>query len=84
MLQFDRINDPIGIDVKETSESKECDFCHYCYFLDKGFKFELDVWNGCHDVLIMSMNLNDIAVINIRAADYHYTIGRIGKSEVIT
>ena len=46
-----------GIDIK-TSESKECDICHYCYFLDKGFKFQLNVCNECHDLLMMSMNLS--------------------------
>ena len=24
-------------DVNKTSESKECDICHYCYFAYKGF-----------------------------------------------
>ena len=70
--------------LRRQVNQKSVIFVTIVIFLDKGFKFELDVWNGCHDVLIMSMNLNDIAVINIRAADYHYTISRIGKSEVIT
>ena len=30
----------LGIDVSKTSQSKECDICHYCYFLGKGFKFQ--------------------------------------------
>ena len=34
-------------------------------FLDKGFKFQPDVCNGYHDVLLMSLNLNDIAILNI-------------------
>ena len=40
MLYFDRINVPEGIDVNKTSASKECDICHYRYFLNKGFKFQ--------------------------------------------
>ena len=39
-------------------------------FLDKGFKFQLDHSNGCHNVLMMSMNLSDIAVLNIHRTDY--------------
>ena len=35
----DRIDDSEGIDVKKTSESRECNICHYWYFLNKGFKF---------------------------------------------
>ena len=28
-----------GIDINKTSVWKECDICHYQYFLDKAFKF---------------------------------------------
>ena len=57
MLYYDRIDVSEGINVKKTSESKECDSCHYWYFLYKGFKFQPNVCNGCHDLLMMSMNL---------------------------
>ena len=57
MLYYDRFDVSEGIDVNKTSESKECDICHYWYFLDKGFNFQPHVCNGCHDVLMMSMNL---------------------------
>ena len=39
MLYFDRINVSEGIDVNKTSKSKECDICHYWYFLSKEYKF---------------------------------------------
>ena len=60
MLYYDRIDISEAIDVNESSESKECDICHYWYFLDKEFKSQQDVCNGCHDVLMMSMNLSGI------------------------
>ena len=34
------------------------------------FKCQPDVCNGCHDVLTMSMNLNDTATLNIHGVDY--------------
>ena len=40
MLYFDRIGVPEGIDVNKTSESRECNICHYCCFLNKSFKFQ--------------------------------------------
>ena len=55
MLYHDRIDVSEGIDVKKTSESKESHICHYWFFLDKEFKFQPDVCNGCHDVLMMFM-----------------------------
>ena len=72
-----------GTDVKKTSESKECEIFHYSNFLDNGFKFQLDVCNGCHDVLMIAMNISDIAILNIHSADYHCIISGISKSEAI-
>ena len=39
MTHYDRIDVSGRIDVNMTSESKECNICHYWYFLSKGFKF---------------------------------------------
>ena len=83
MLYFDRIDVSKGIDVNETSASKECDICHYWYFLNKGFKFQPNVCNRCQDLLMMSMNLSDIAILNIKGSDYHCIITGISKSEAI-
>ena len=68
-----------GIDVNKTSESKECDICHYWYFLNKGFKFQINLCNGYHDLLMMSMNLTDIAILNIKGSDYRSIISGVGK-----
>ena len=35
MLEYDRIDISEEIDINKTSVSKECDICHYWYFLDK-------------------------------------------------
>ena len=68
MLYYDRIDVSEGIDVNKTSASKECDICHYWYFLNYSFKFQPNVCNRCHDLLMMSMNLSDIAILNIKSA----------------
>ena len=72
-----------GIDVNKTRKSKEHDICHYWYFLNKGFKFQSYVCNGCHDLLTMSMNLSDIAILKSKGADYCCIISRISKIEAI-
>ena len=59
MLYFDRTDVSEGINVNKTSELKECDICLYWYFLNKSFKFQPIICNGCHDLLRMSMNLSD-------------------------
>ena len=48
MLEFDRIDISEGIDVNKTNLLKECDICHYWYFKDIGFKYEMYLCNGCH------------------------------------
>ena len=79
MIWYDRIGVSEGIDVNKTSKLKECDICHYWYFLNKGFKFQPNVCNRCHDLFMMSMNLSDIAILNIKSVHYHCVISRITK-----
>ena len=64
MLHYDRIVISERIDVDKVSSSKECNICHYWYFLDEGFMFQPDVCNGCHDVL-KSINLDNIYDVDI-------------------
>ena len=76
MLYFDRM------DVSEgTDASKECDICHYWYFLNYSFKFQPNVCNRCDDLLMMSMKLSDIAILNIEGSDYHCIISLISKNK---
>ena len=83
MLYYDRIDVSEGVDVNKRNESKECDIYHYWYFLDKGFKFQPNVCNGCYNLSMKSMNLSGIAILNIKRADYCSIISRISKSEAI-
>ena len=83
MSYYDRIEVSERIDVNNTSTSKECDICHYCYFLDKDFKFQSNVCNRCHDLLMMSMNLNDIAILNIKTSDCCCIISGISTTYAI-
>ena len=83
MLYVDGIEFSEGIDVNKTSQSKECDICHYSYLLNKIFMFQPNVYNRCHDLLKMSMNLSDIAILSLKSADYCCIISGISKSEAI-
>ena len=83
MLYFERIDTPERIDVNKTSDSKECDICNYWYFLDKGFKFQSYVCNRCHGLVMMSLNLSNISILNIKGAHYRFIISGISKSEAM-
>ena len=82
-LYGDRTDLSEGIDVNKTSASKECDIFHYWYFLHYCFTFQQNVSNRCHDLLMMSMNLRDIAILNIKNSDYCCIISLISKSVTI-
>ena len=68
-----------GIDVNKTSSSKECNFCKYRSFLDKGFKFQPYVCNGGRDIFMMSMNYKNTAILNICGDYYCCIISKISK-----
>ena len=83
MLYFDRTDVFVGIDVNKTNAENERIICRYWYFLDNGFKFQLDVCNRCQDVLMLSINLNDTAILNIPGFDYRCILNRISKSDAV-
>ena len=83
MLYYDRTDVPEGIDVYKTGASKECDICHYWYFLNYSLKLQLNVCNRCHDLLMMPINLSDIAVLNIKGCDCRSINSLISKTEAI-
>ena len=62
---------------------EECDICHYWYFFGKGFKSQRNVCNECCDILMRSINLNDIAILNIQGVDYNCIISSMNKSDTI-
>ena len=80
MLYNDRIDVSEGIDVNKTSASKESNVCHYWYLLNYSFTFQPTAYNRCHDLLMMSMKLSDIAILNIKGSNYCCIISLISKN----
>ena len=56
-MQYDKTGISEETDMNKTYASKECIICHYWYFKDIGYKFEPQVCNGCHDILMMACEL---------------------------
>ena len=83
MLYFDRICVSGGIGINKTIAPKECGIRHYWYFLNYSFNFQPNVCNRGYNLLMMSINLSDIAILNIRGADYHWIVSLISKNEAI-
>ena len=70
-----------GIDLNKSNKSKECDICHYWYFLDKNFNYEPYLCNGCHDLIQKAKNFNDVAIVSIKRRDYGIQFWYINKSD---
>ena len=67
MLEYDKLDVSEVIDLNKSNKSKECDICHYWYFLDKNFNYERYVCNGCHDLMEKALikSFNDAANASI-------------------
>ena len=83
MLYYDRINVSEEININKTKASKQFAACQYQCFLDKGFKFQPYAFKGCHNVLIMSMSISNIAILNIKSAYYRCIISGISNSKAV-
>ena len=44
------------------------------------FKFQDSVCDGCHELLKLSLNISDVAIITVRNVNYRYIIHDISKS----
>ena len=71
-----------GIDTnKSNHKSKECDFCHYWYFLDKNFTYEQYLCDGCHDLMQKAMSFNDVAIVSIKGSGYRIHFWYMSKDD---
>ena len=68
-----------GIDANKSKDSKPCIICHYWYF----DKFQRSICNVCHDILMIRLGTNNIAIFNVKGIDYHCVIYGFSRSDAI-
>ena len=83
MLEYGRIDISEDIDTNKTSASKECNICHYWYFLDKNFNYDPYLCNECHDLMQKAMNFKNVAIVSIKGNDYRIHFCYISKNDAI-
>ena len=83
MLEYDRIDISEGIDMDKTNKLRECDICHYWYFLYKNFNYGKYLCNGCHDLMQKAMNFNDVAIVSIKGNDNRIHFWCMSKNDAI-
>ena len=65
MLEYDRINISEGIDINKFEEtSRECSLCKFSYFLDKNLKYGPCLCDGCYDMSIKAVSMQNLTIIN--------------------
>lgn len=60
----------------------ECIICHSWYF-NHGINFQKSLCIGCHDLLMLRINLNNISIITVKGVDCHYIMRDGSKSDAI-
>ena len=90
MLEYDRIDLSEGIDVNKTSNSRECSFCHYYYFLDINFNYRSNfiviliikyLCDGCHDMSIKANRMQNLAIVYFKGNAYRIHFWNMSKDD---
>ena len=84
MLEYDRIDNSEGIDsTRNKLVSRECSVCHFWFFIDKNFNFDDRLCNGCHDMNIKAVSLNNLAIVYVGNKVYRINFPFMTKDEAI-
>ena len=70
MVEYDTIDMSEGTYVNKTIGSSECIVCHYWFLLEINFRFELNVYDGCHDLMEKAMSFNEAVIVFVKGNDY--------------
>ena len=80
MLEYDRIDTSEGNDIKKCKEtSRECSLCKFYYFLDKSFKYGPYLCDGCYDMSMKAVSMQNLAIINHNGSHYRVNFAFMNK-----
>ena len=58
--------------------------CHYLDFLDKDFKYEPYICNGCHNLMSKAMNFNNVVIVSVKGSDYRIHFLYMAKDDAMS
>ena len=64
---------------KETS--RECILCKFYYFLDKNFSYGPYLCNGCYDMSLKVISMQNLTIINHNGNYYHVNFAFMSKKD---
>ena len=83
MLEYGGIDISESIDIKKCKEtSRECSSCKFYYFLDKNFSYGPYLCNGCYDMSLKAISIQNLAIINHNENHYRVNFSFISKKDV--
>ena len=82
MLEYDKIDISEGIDINKHEEiSKNCSLCKFYYFLDKNFKYGPYLWDGCYDMSMKAVSMQNLTIINHNGNYYRVIFAFMTKKD---
>ena len=82
MLEYVRIDISEGLDINKWEEtSRICNLCKFYYFLDKNFSYGPFLCNGCYDISLKAISMQNLAIINHNGNHYHVNFEFISKKD---
>ena len=82
MLEYDRIDISEGIDTnKNILTSKKFYLCSYWYCINKNFNYQKYMCNGCHDMSMKAISMQNIAIIYHNGHAYHVSFVFMSKND---
>ena len=71
MLEYDTIDISEGIYINKCEEnSARCSLCNFYYFLDKNFSYGPFLCNGCYDMSLKAVSMQNLTIINHNGSHY--------------
>ena len=82
MLECNRIDISEGIDIKKSKEtSRECSLCKLYYFLHKNFNHGPYLCDGCYDMSMKAVSMQNLAIINHNENHYRVNFAFMSKKD---
>ena len=72
----------LGIDINKCEEtSRKCSLCKFYYFLDKNFKYGPYLCDGCYDMSMKAVSIQNLTIINHNGNYYGVIFAFISKKD---
>ena len=82
MLEYDRIDILEGIDINKCEKtSARCSLYNFYYFSDKNFSYGPFLCNGCYDMSLKAVSMQNLTIFNHNGNRYRVNFAFISKKD---